>query len=119
MYARGGLTGLRPGTLRLRRIRLRTRAVDSARSATSRSVASYRRTSAGARASSPAAVRTARSTEVGTLTPPVTLGRDQYGPVDQVDRLPRVSANDGERWQARRTGAPPGTKLTGSEVTAA
>ena len=44
--------------------------MDCARSATSRSVASYRRTSAGARASSPAAARTARSTDVGTLPLP-------------------------------------------------
>ncbi|MCM0678748.1 hypothetical protein NCC78_29340, partial [Micromonospora phytophila] len=81
-----------------------TRAVDCARSATSRSVASYRRTSAGARASRPAAARTARSTEVGTLTPPVTefgatAGRPQdlppimAGCVDRTDgqRLPQLA----------------------------
>ena len=63
---RGGLMGREPGTVRRRRRRDSTRAVDVARSAATRSVASYRRVSAGARANSPAAARTARSTEVGT-----------------------------------------------------
>src|SRR6266700_5723361 len=82
---RGGLTGRRPGTVRGRRRRSMTRAVLSARSAASRSVASYRRTSAGASASSPAAARTARSTEVGTRTPSPSRNHNVvirgYGPV--------------------------------------
>jgi hypothetical protein len=72
---RGGLMGRGPGTVRRRRRRVSTRAVDVARSAATRSVASYRRVSAGASASNPAAARTARSTEVGTLTPLVTPAR--------------------------------------------
>jgi len=62
----GGFTGRAPGTVRRRRRRGSTRAVDVARSTATRSVASYRRVSAGASARRPAAVRTARSTEVGT-----------------------------------------------------
>src|SRR5690606_17652805 len=85
---RGGFTGRRPGTVRRRRRRWSTRAVDCARSATRRSVASYRRTKAGASASSPAAASTARSTEVGTLTPPVTYKRQPAGPTTPGYRVP-------------------------------
>lgn len=85
---RGGFIGRRPGTVRRRRRRWSTRAVDFARSATSRSVASYRRTRAGARASRPAAARTARSTEVGTRTPPVHRISGKHRPTpDDLSRF--------------------------------
>src|SRR4051794_32360467 len=112
---RPGLIGRRPGTVRRRRRRCSTRAVDDARSAAWRSVASYRRTSAGARASRPAAARTARSTEVGTLTPPVSFGRPALhsvgsGPQDPIS--PRLRARAAKTAAPRR--ARRGAKIGGS-----
>ena len=67
--ARGGLTGRDPGTVRRRRWRERIRAGEttSGIGAGSTGGGSWRRVSAGASASSPAAARTASSTDVGTV----------------------------------------------------